>query len=273
MPRDSSSVWVLPTMAAPASTSICTTGAVRGAGAWVRSQSGLPAPVTWPSMSNKSLAANVSPASGPPGAPFRKALACAQNAFSGSGIAQASFTRHGVDRRLVGRQAGDFTESDRLDWRPQAIIADLVASHAPRLGNHLGHRQPTEAALARAHAATQERLHLIGPGTAERHGVENLARGDFLAAAHHDIATRPAKIRGRLIQQIEKGAAALVSLQRVPRGTFLLGEQMLAGQRAHGRNARKPAARIGGLGSGDAGTVARDGDVRHVRRAVSIDAR
>jgi hypothetical protein len=84
MPRDSSSVWVFPTISAPASTSRCTTGAVRWAGACSASQSGLPAPVTWPAMSNRSFAANVRPASGPVGAPFSRAVEMEQNAFSGS---------------------------------------------------------------------------------------------------------------------------------------------------------------------------------------------
>src|SRR5215831_5042840 len=94
MPRDNSSVWVFPIMLAPLSMSRCTTGAVRLAGECNASQSGLPAPVTCPAMSNRSFAAKVRPASGPPVAPFRRGAEWVQNAFSGSCMRRPLFRRN-----------------------------------------------------------------------------------------------------------------------------------------------------------------------------------
>src|ERR1700736_3725695 len=189
MPRESSSVWVFPTMSAPASTSRCTTGAVRAAGACSRNQSGLPAPVTCPSMSNKSLAAKVSPASGPAGAPFNRAVEWEQNAFRGS------FTDNRFHRRLIGREAGKLAQRDRLHRRTQAIIADLRGTHAARLRQQFGHRQSAKPSLARSHAATQKRFHLIGTGTAECDRIGNLLCSDVLAAADQGLSHRLPKLR------------------------------------------------------------------------------
>ena len=69
IPSEISSVTVLPTNAAPASSSVCTAQAWRVGMACASAQSGLPAPVGCPAMSNRSLAAKVRSCSGPPGAP------------------------------------------------------------------------------------------------------------------------------------------------------------------------------------------------------------
>src|SRR3984893_19412301 len=143
MPRESSSVWVLPTISAPASTSACTTGAVRDAGGCSASQSGLPAPVTWPAMSNRSLAANLRPESGRPGAPCNRAVEWGQKPFKGSrrgvftvgfssvalGARHASPLRiadHGLHRCLGGGKAGELGKRNRLHRRAQAVVADLL---------------------------------------------------------------------------------------------------------------------------------------------------
>jgi len=63
---------VLPIKAAPASSKVCTAQAWRVGTGWVRAQSGLPPPVGRPATSNRSLAAKVSPESGPPGFPSRR---------------------------------------------------------------------------------------------------------------------------------------------------------------------------------------------------------
>ncbi len=62
---------VLPMQRAPADSSACTAAAERSATVAAAAQSGVPPPVTLPSRSNMSLTARRSPASGPPGAPFR----------------------------------------------------------------------------------------------------------------------------------------------------------------------------------------------------------
>src|SRR6185436_5531923 len=69
MPSDTSSVIVLPIRVAPASSSRSTAHAWRVGVGWSRGQSGFPPPVGWPATSKRSLAANVSPASGPSDAP------------------------------------------------------------------------------------------------------------------------------------------------------------------------------------------------------------
>ena len=69
MPSETSSVIVLPISVAPASSRRCTAQACRVGTGCCRAQSGLPPPVGWPATSKRSLAANVRPASGPPGAP------------------------------------------------------------------------------------------------------------------------------------------------------------------------------------------------------------
>src|SRR6266849_1345430 len=272
MPRESSSVWVLPTMSAPVSTRRCTTGALRAAGACSASQSGLPAPVTWPATSNRSFAAKVRPASGPCGAPFSRASEWVQNAFSGSRIG-GLFASYRFHRRLVGRQAGKLGKRDRLHRRAQTIIADLRAAHTARLGHELRHGQAAEPALARPHAAAQEGLQLIGPGAAERDRVDDLLGIDLLAAADQGRAARPAELRRRPIEQIEKRAPALETRERSARRLFLLGERRLALERADRRDRGEPPAGLGGLRSGDPGTVAGKREARYVARSVIIEHR
>src|SRR5215469_15128247 len=69
MPRETSSVIVLPIKVAPASSSFRTAQACRAGTGFDRAQSGLPPPVGWPATSNKSFAAKVRPDNGPPGRP------------------------------------------------------------------------------------------------------------------------------------------------------------------------------------------------------------
>src|SRR5580704_1116491 len=69
MPSETSSVTVLPIRVAPASSRVCTAQACRSGTGFARAQSGLPPPVGRPATSNRSLAAKVSPASGPPARP------------------------------------------------------------------------------------------------------------------------------------------------------------------------------------------------------------
>src|SRR5689334_981970 len=101
---------VLPTSVAPASRSRVMTVAVRVAGAWLTSQSGLPQQQTWPSTSKMSFAAKLSPASSPPGRPGIRMSTCWQKALkelrSGAGgvvIALGCF-RH---RCFVGIDAAE----------------------------------------------------------------------------------------------------------------------------------------------------------------------
>jgi hypothetical protein len=63
--KASSSAIAMPVRRAPASRQACTEGAVRAAGSWLASQSGLPPPVTMPATSNMSLTAKVRPLRAP----------------------------------------------------------------------------------------------------------------------------------------------------------------------------------------------------------------
>ncbi len=83
-PAASSTVMVLPTIAAPASVSIVTQGAVMAAGAWVRAQSGLPKVETWPATSNRSFSPKPRPARGPEAAPGRVTRGPGMKAPTGS---------------------------------------------------------------------------------------------------------------------------------------------------------------------------------------------
>src|SRR5262249_49344544 len=79
---------------------------------------------------------------------------------------------------------------------------------AARLRDQLGHREAALASLARPHAATQEGLHLIGSGAAERDRVDDLAGRYLLAAAYEGVTRGPAELRGRLIISVEKRTSA-----------------------------------------------------------------
>src|SRR5579862_1875127 len=85
---------VLPARSAPAASSRATAGDVAIAAAWVRSQSGLPHPVTWPAISKMSLDAKRSPFSGPSGAPASCTLSCGMKALRGSAGGWAMAAHH-----------------------------------------------------------------------------------------------------------------------------------------------------------------------------------
>ena len=57
--------------------------AVRAAGVWVSSQTGLPLPVRWPATSNTSLAAKLRPCSGPVDAPVQRDVGVAAKGVVG----------------------------------------------------------------------------------------------------------------------------------------------------------------------------------------------
>src|SRR3984893_8230598 len=145
MPSDTSSVMVLPIKAAPASSSRCTAQEWRVGTGFDRAQSGLPPPVGKPATSNRSLAAKVSPESGPPGRPSIRTGGPGTKAFMSSGI-KNSFV--GVPD--VGREfplAADLAPYDRI------FADDFLRRLALRL-------QCDGADLARRIAA--ERQHVEG---------------------------------------------------------------------------------------------------------------
>src|SRR5271167_1511883 len=90
MPREISSVIVLPIKVAPASSSRWTAQACRAGTGFERAQSGLPPPVGWPATSNRSLAAKVRPESGPPGRPSIRTRGPGTNALTASSDIETS---------------------------------------------------------------------------------------------------------------------------------------------------------------------------------------
>src|SRR5262249_19700288 len=136
-----------------------------------------------------------------------------------------------------------------------------------------GHRETAKTALARTHAATQERFHLVRAGTPERHCFENLLGRNFLAAAHYRVAARTAEIRRRLIKAVEKCATALISIERFPCYPFLFADRKLPLERTDRRYGGKPPACFGYFCSRDACAVARNGDVWHLGQAVAVHRR
>jgi len=169
-------------------------------------------------------------------------------------------------------QAGNLGKRDRLHRRPQAIITDFSARQSARFGHEFGHREATKTPLASTHAATQERLHLVGAGTPKRRGFENLPRSNFLAAAYQRVAARAAEVRRRLIKAIEKCATALISIERLSCCPFQFSDRKLLLQRTDRRDGGKSPACLGRFCSCDASAIACDGDVRHCSRAVAIHA-
>ena len=84
MPSETSSVMVLPTRSAPASSRVCTAQAWRPGTGFALAQSWLPPPVGMPATSNRSFTAKLSPARGPPGRPAMRARGPATKALTGS---------------------------------------------------------------------------------------------------------------------------------------------------------------------------------------------
>src|SRR5262249_23504068 len=138
--------------------------------------------------------------------------------------------------------------------------------------HEFGHSEATKAPLASAHAATQERLHLVGAGTPKRRGFENLLRSNFLAAAHQGVTARAAEVRRRLIKAIKKRAPALILIERLPCCPFHPTNWKPPLQRTDRRDGGKPPACLGRFCSCDANAIARDGDVWHRSRAIAVHA-
>src|SRR3954447_5582589 len=90
MPRETSSVIVLPINVAPPSSSRWTAQACRVGTGFDRAQSSLPPPVGWPATSNRSLAAKVSPESGPPARPSMRNCCPGTKAPKSSDIVSAA---------------------------------------------------------------------------------------------------------------------------------------------------------------------------------------
>ena len=86
MPRETSSVAVLPMMEAPERSNRSTIQAWRAGTGWERSQSGLPPPVGTPATSIRSFTAKVRPASGPVSAPATWQRGPGTNAFKVSSV-------------------------------------------------------------------------------------------------------------------------------------------------------------------------------------------
>src|SRR5208282_5234994 len=126
-------------------------------------------------------------------------------------------------------------------------------------GDELGDREPAKAALARAHAAAEEGLHLVRPRATELDALPHLARRHLLAAADDHVVVRDAERLGRPIERIEEGAATLGT----PEGGAMRCRVAVAAdpvdpaeplRRIEGR---EPPAMLGGFGTRDAGAVAR----------------
>src|SRR5690349_11846055 len=126
----------------------------------------------------------------------------------GSAIADRPLRAHDrFDRRFRFGQCRELADRNRLHRRTQAVVADLLRRLAALRGDELRHRESAKAALTRAHSTAQEDLHLVRTGTAERDGIRDFARGDFLAAANDGVAARLSERGGGTIEDIEKRAA------------------------------------------------------------------
>src|SRR5580692_1044662 len=139
---------------APASNRASTAAAERSAAAWVAAQSGLPQPVTKPWTSNRSLAAKVSPSSGPPGRPDKRKSTPGTKAPRGSVIASLSEVRGGRKARESARRpsASLFVKlaEVRMDVEPifkavyillHRVVGDPgIERNARQIGHHdIGH--------------------------------------------------------------------------------------------------------------------------------------
>ena len=78
-------------------------------------------------------------------------------------------------------------ERDWLHWGTQAVVADLFHRDAPHIRDQLRDGETAEPPLARTHAATQERFHLVRPDGAEWHRCADALRCHFFAAARERV--------------------------------------------------------------------------------------
>ena len=120
---------------------------------------------------------------------------------------------------------------------------------------------PAQPALARPHAAAQERLHLVGALQPSVTRVADLAGGDLLAAAHDRVGVlgREERRRGP-VEDVEEASAAHRLRERARTGAARRSRSPLvdaadAGARPQGRDL---AAQGGALGPADARAVAGD---------------
>src|ERR1700674_2802005 len=168
MPRESSSVWVLPTMVAPPATGLCPPGAVRRAGSCEASQSGFPAPVTCPAISNRSLAAKVRLASGPAGAPSRRTVTWVQNALNGSStlfprpMDEAALDHEEQEIEPIAERAGRKDRRVHVGHGEQLLrlehpMAEAVDRSDEHLGDHDDH-QRQRYAVAQPDEGLRQRL-------------------------------------------------------------------------------------------------------------------
>src|SRR5579863_1734412 len=111
-----------------------------------------------------------------------------------------------VVRDLVGVafNRGEGTDGDRLIGRPRAKASDFGDRHAARRRDDGADNRAAHPPLAWAHAAAQERLHLVGAARAELYGAADLAGGDLLAAARDDRVGGAQHAVGRPVEGAEK---------------------------------------------------------------------
>src|SRR5260370_41128305 len=128
MPSDTSSVIVLPINVAPASSKCCTAQACRVGTGFDRAQSGLPPPVGNPATSNRSLAAKVSPESGPSSRPSMWTRGPGTKALMSSGIENPGISSLGESSLLVG----------------QILVGQILVDQMAVAG--LGHAVPADGA-------------------------------------------------------------------------------------------------------------------------------
>ena len=175
--------------------------------------------------------------------------------------------------RVRLRQAGQLGERDRLHRWSQAEVAGLARRDATGLRDDLGDGGAAQPALARAHAAAQERLELVRAIGADCDRLADLAGGDLLAAANNGVVGGDAKRRRRAVKAIDEGAtahgdtkvAAHCQLVRQPLPKRIDG--------ADRRDPGEPPALCRHPGATDAGAVAGDGDALEWCRAEAVDLR
>src|SRR5262249_11023234 len=147
---------------------------------------------------------------------------------------------------------------------PQPVIADLAGRDALGVRQQLRDRKAAEAALARAHAAAQVGLELVGADALERRGVAHLARRHLFAATYQRFAAWQPKAWGWAEQPVEEAPAHL----RPAEGTGMRRRHPVphrlvdAPQLEGGTQRGKAPALLRRQGARDAGAVARD---RHNR--------
>src|SRR5436190_4946999 len=121
--------------------------------------------------------------------------------------------RHGADGGVAAGKAGELSERDRFDRRPQPVGANLSWRPAMCLRHQLGYREVAQPPLTGSHATAEKCLELIGAGASQPGGLGDIVRGHFLAAADQRLAIGEAKLSSRFIENIEKVAPALETMQ------------------------------------------------------------